>query len=103
MLWFEREVVARLTISDDQRTRDAVADFVDGALHDMPEHLRAGIAVASIGLGSVARVVRPAPASALAPGAVDPVVRTLDRSPIGPIRQYVRLFRSLVLFAEQEL
>ena len=29
--------------------------------------------------------------------------QALDRNPIGPVRQYVRLFRSLVLFAEQEL
>ena len=31
------------------------------------------------------------------------IAGALDRSPIGLLRQYVRLFRSLVLFAEQEL
>jgi hypothetical protein len=34
---------------------------------------------------------------------VDPLVHALDTSPFPQMRQYVRLFRSLVLFAEQEL
>jgi hypothetical protein len=60
----------------------------------MPEHLRFSIGAASIVLGLWALVFRPRGAA---------MVRSLDASPIPQIRQYVRLFRSLVLFAEQEL
>ena len=60
----------------------------------MPEHLRFSIGSASLVLGGWARVFRPDPSQ---------LVPSLDRSPLAPIRQYVRLFRSLVLFAEQEI
>ena len=69
-----------------------IASFVDGALRSMPEHLRLAIGTASVGLGVL---------SVLAPGRT--TARSLDRSPIAQLRQYVRVFRSLVLFAEQEL
>jgi len=59
----------------------------------MPEHLRAAIAAASLALG----------ASSFVLGVGRPSVRSLDTSPIPQLRQYVRVFRSLVLFAEQEL
>ena len=94
MLWFERQVVDRLVTTVDERRRRDIESFVDGALQDMPEHLRISIGSASVVLGGWARVFRPEPAG---------LVRSLDRSPLAPIRQYVRLFRSLVLFAEQEL
>lgn len=94
MLWFERQVVDRLVTTSDARRRREIESFVDGALHAMPEHLRVSIGSASVVLGGWARVVRPKPAG---------LVRSLDTSPIPPIRQYVRLFRSLVLFAEQEI
>ena len=94
MLWFERQVVERLVTTPDAHRRRDVEAFVDGALHAMPEHLRVSIGSASVVLGGWARVFRPNPAR---------LVRSLDTSPIAPIRQYVRLFRSLVLFAEQEL
>jgi hypothetical protein len=93
VLWFERRVVSRLTTTGDPERREEVAAFVEGALHSMPEHLRASIGAASVALGAWARV----------PGGERLSVRTLDTCPIPQIRQYVRLFRSLVLFAEQEL
>jgi hypothetical protein len=92
MLWFERQVVARLTGSTDQRRRAAVERYVDETLHVMPEHLRVAISAASVALGGLARI---------SGGKVD--VDWLDRSSLPPIRQYVRVFRSLVLFAEEEL
>jgi hypothetical protein len=94
VLWFERQVVERLVTTPDTRRRDAVEEFVEGALRAMPEHLRFSIGAASVVLGGWARAARPNPAR---------LVRSLDTSPIPQIRQYVRLFRSLVLFAEQEL
>jgi len=101
MLRFERHVVDRLVTTDDPGRRRDIVTFVDGALAAMPEHLRASIAAASIALGAWAGVRRPpAPAGA---GRADPLVHALDTSPVPQIRQYVRLFRSLVLFAEQEL
>ena len=82
-----------MTTADERRRRD-IESFVDGALQDMPEHLRVSIGSASVVLGGWARVFRPEPSR---------LVRSLDASPLAPIRQYVRLFRSLVLFAEQEI
>jgi hypothetical protein len=94
VLWFERQVVDRLVTTSDTRRRRDIETFVDGALSAMPEHLRLSIGSASVVLGGWARLARPRPAG---------LVRSLDTSPIPPIRQYVRLFRSLVLFAENEL
>jgi hypothetical protein len=93
VLWFERRVVSGLTMTSDPTRREEIEAFVDGALHSMPEHLRAAIAAASLGLGALSRLR----------GGRGPTVRSLDTSPIPQFRQYVRLFRSLVLFAEQEL
>lgn len=94
MLWFERHVVDRLVTTNDERRRRAVTDHVDGTLGAMPEHLRLSIGAASVVLGGWARVTGRTGTR---------VVRALDNSPIPQFRQYVRLFRSLVLFAEQEL
>ena len=101
MLRFEREVVRSLVTSPDDHLRSAVEDYVDGALRAMPEYLRVGVAAESVGLGAWAGVLGRR-------GASDPeaLVRLLDRweeSPVGFVRQYVRLLRSLVLFAECEL
>ena len=101
MLDFERRVVASLISSADPARRAAVEEFVDGSLRAMPEHLRAGVVAESIVLGAYARVR----AGGRAPGAVETaaVVRRFDGSRLAPVRQYVRLLRSLVLFAEHEL
>lgn len=101
MLWFERQVVDRLVSTPDPRRRAEVTSYVDGTLSAMPEHLRAAIGAASLAFGGWFGVMRPrrAPVGS----AVDPLVHSLDTSWIPPMRQYVRLFRSLVLFAEQEL
>jgi hypothetical protein len=93
MLWFERRVVGGLTTTEDADRRREVAAFVDGALHSMPEHLRLALVAASLGLG----------VWSMALGGRGPSVQSLDTSPIPQLRQYVRVFRSLVLFAEQEL
>lgn len=102
MLWFERQIVDRLVSTPDERRRADIASFVDGSLAAMPEHLRASIAAASIALGGWFRLVPPA-RSTRGESTADPLVRSLDTSFIPPFRQYVRVFRSLVLFAEQEL
>lgn len=94
MLGFERRVVAALTTSPDPVVRAGVEAWVDDTLRDMPEHLRLGVVAESVGLGMWARV-RPADDAAL--------VRSFERSPLWPVRQYVRLLHGLVLFAEQEL
>jgi hypothetical protein len=93
VLWFERQVVGQLTTTDDPVRREEVAAFVEGALRAMPEHLRAALVAVSVGVGAGARVV----------GTNRLGVDALDSSPIPQLRQYVRVFRSLVLFAEQEL
>jgi hypothetical protein len=94
MLRFEREVVATLLTVPDPATRSAVEAFVEATLDDMPEHLRAGVMAESLAFGTLARVW---------PGDLRGLLAWLERNPIGLVRQYVRLFRSLVLFGEQEL
>jgi hypothetical protein len=94
MLGFERRMVAALTTSPDPVLRAGVEGWVDDTLRDMPEHLRLGVLVESVGLGLWSRV-RPADDRAL--------LQSFERSPLWPVRQYVRLLRSLVLYAENEL
>ena len=94
MLDFERELVAALSSSSEPRLRAGIASFVEGSLDDMPEFLRLGVLVESMAFSVVAKVRR---------GPLPALVATLEASPISFVRQYIRLFRSLVLFAEQEL
>jgi len=91
----ERDVVAALLATDDDRHRAEVEAWVAGSLADMPTLLRAGVAAESL-LVAVARRLRPSRdlASLLA---------LMERSPIGLLQQYPRLFRSLVLFGDLEL
>jgi hypothetical protein len=102
VLWFERQVVDRLVSTPDPRRRADITAYVDGTIAAMPEHLRAAIGAASLAFGGWFGLVRPYRRSPETT-TVDPWVHALDTSWIPPMRQYVRLFRSLVLFAEQEL
>ena len=95
MLWFERQVVTTLTATLDEGLRAEVEAYVDETLRAMPEHLRAGMAAESLALGVWARL-RGAGAGGSAPGAS---LDRLETSRLDPVRQYVRLLRSLVLFA----
>lgn len=79
----------------DPARRAAVEAYVDGTLRSMPEHLRAGVAAESVLLGSWDRLRR------RRRGELD--LDVLDASPVDVVRQYVRLLRGLVLFAESEL
>lgn len=104
MLWFEREVVGALIDTPDQSRRSSIEAFVDGSLRDMPEHLRAGVAGESVLLGAYAAALRLA--GRLEPGDRDGLRRLLsawEASRIGVLRSYVRLLKSLVVFAENEL
>jgi hypothetical protein len=95
MLDFERELVATLVTTTDPGLRRNVEAFVEGSLDDMPEFLRLGVLAETAAFSILARFRRGRDLRRL--------VDLLDRSPIPLVRQYVRLFRSLVLFAEQEL
>jgi hypothetical protein len=100
MLRFEREVVATLADPElDEGTRAAVESYVDDSLRSMPEYLRAGVVAESLLFRSWVGVAR-------ALGNRRPLSAHVERwkaSPIDPMRQYVRLLHSLVLFAENEL
>jgi hypothetical protein len=98
MLWFERQVVTTLTATLDERLRAEIEDYVDGALRVMPEHLRAGMAAESLALGAWSRL-----RGGSHPSAPGTSLDRLESSRLDPVRQYVRLLRSLVLFAEHEL
>ncbi len=94
MLGFERRIVAALTTVTDPDLRAGVAGWVDDTLRDMPEHLRLGVLAESVGLGLWAAVRGTDD---------DSLIRSFEASPLWPVRQYVRLLKGLVLFAEQEL
>ncbi|MEN3272113.1 MAG: hypothetical protein V7636_874 [Actinomycetota bacterium] len=94
MLGFERRMVAALTTTPDVAVRAGVEGWVDDTLRDMPEHLRLGVVAQSVALGLWARVRGTDDAS---------LVGSFERSPLWPVRAYVRLLRSLVLYAEHEL
>ena len=94
MLDFERELVAALTTTADPGVRTGVARVVESSLADMPDVLRLGVLVQSLLFGALARLRR---------GAAEDHAAALERMPIPMARQYVRLFRSLVVFAEHEL
>jgi len=102
VLWFERHVVGALVNPAlDARQRAEVESYVDRSLHAMPEFLRAGVAAETIAFGALPRLQH-------AFGRLDEhdQRRRLARwkvSPLDPVRQYVRLLESLVLFAEHEL
>ena len=95
MLGFERELVAALVTTPDPAVRREVEAFVEGSLDEMPEFLRLGVLAETLGVATLARLRRDRDLLAL--------VDLLERAPVPLVRQYVRLFRSLVLFAEQEL
>jgi hypothetical protein len=97
MLPFEREVVRSLVTSTDDRLRSEVESYVDGCLQAMPEYLRAGVAAESLALGAWAGL------RGRRREGLHEQLDAWEESPIGVVRQYVRLIRSLVLFAECEL
>jgi len=102
MRWLEREVVASLVspnLGDEQRS--AVERYVDDSLQSMPEHLRVGVAAESLLFGAWPRLQ-----DALGRydrRSMDARVNRWKASRFDPVRQYVRLIQSLVLFAEHEL
>jgi hypothetical protein len=100
MFWLEGRVVSALAGEDDARTGGAVSEFVGSSLAAMPQHLRLGVALESVGLGVWVRLRH----------GLDPDARTIrhsiagwEHNPIGVVRQYPRLLSSLVIFAQQEL
>lgn len=99
MLQFERAVVATMVGSEvDRGRRTAIEQYVDQCLRSMPEYLRMGVAAESVALGAWARL--------RGRGSGGGLERELARwrtNPLDPIRQYVRMFESLVLFATYEL
>jgi hypothetical protein len=102
VLWFERQVVGTLmSPALDAGTRAAVESYVASTLRSMPEHLRAGVAAESILLGGSSwledRVGR------LDEQRLRARVARWRFSKLDPVRQYVRLLDSLVVFAENEL
>lgn len=103
MLRFERQVVEALGTATDQPTRSAVEAFVDGSLRAMPEHVRAAVLAESLLLGAALRLVSAVGRPASPATMLREKLQAWETSPIGPLRQYVRVFRSLVLFSENEL
>jgi len=102
VLWFERQVVGTLMNPTlDPAARSAVESYVATTLQSMPEHLRAGVAAESILLGSWSWVEDRM--GRLDERRLRSRVAGWKTHKFDPIRQYVRLLQSLVLFAENEL
>jgi hypothetical protein len=96
----ERTVVDALLADAPDDHRRAVHDYVGRALQSMPEHLRLGVVAESL-LLTVMIVVRGG--NLHDDGAVHAELERWRRNRIGVIRQYVRMFHSLVTFADLEL
>lgn len=94
MLRIEREVVRVLLDTADDEHRGRVEAWVEGCLDDMPELLRAGVMAESV-LVTAWRRLRGTD--------LRRVLDVMDRTPIGLVQSYPRLFRSLVLFGDLEL
>jgi hypothetical protein len=102
VLWFERQVVRTLVSPAlDDSARVAIESYVDETLRSMPEHLRIGVAAESLLFGAVPRAQHAL--RRLDEARLRARVARWKSSPIDPVRQYVRLLQSLVLFAENEL
>jgi hypothetical protein len=94
VLGYERKVVDALSTTSDPDARAAVVAWVDGSLRAMPEVLRAGVALGSVVLGAWAW---------LTGKDGERLVAAVEASPLPPVRQHLRLLRSLVLFGDLEL
>lgn len=102
MLWFERQIVATLmSPATNERWRPEIEAYVDGALRSMPEYLRAGVGAESLAFGAWPRLQRAL--GRLDRAELEQQVERWKTSRFDPVRQYVRLLQSLVLFAENEL
>ena len=99
MLWLERRIVAALAGSDDDRSGGAISEFVDSSLRAMPQHLRLGVVVESIGLGAYVRVRYLGQPS---PQQIRAALAGFERFPLGVVRQYPQLLASLVIFAQYD-
>ncbi len=99
---FERRAVALLARGGRGPARtEAIEAYVGETLRLMPDHLRLGVALESAVFGTVEAVGR-------AVGLVDDdrlrdLLERCESSSITPLRQYVRLLRSLTLYAGEEL
>ena len=100
MFWLEGRVVDALAGKDDDRTDGAISAFVGSSLDAMPQHLRLGVALESIGLGTWVRLRH---GTDPGPAVIRRCMEGWEHSPIGVVRQYPRLLSSLVIFAQQEL
>ncbi|MCL4291755.1 MAG: hypothetical protein KJ056_01800 [Acidimicrobiia bacterium] len=98
----ERRVVALLARGEPDAARlEAIQAYVGETLRLMPDHLRLGVALESAAIGTV-------DAAARAVGLLDDdrlrlILERWEASSVTPLRQYVRLLRSLTLYAGEEL
>ena len=99
MLWLERQVVETLAGNVEPEHRAAIEGYVDEVLGAMPELLRLGVAGESVVLGSGEWVARKLGSRRSLSARID----GWEHSRIGPLRQYVRLLSSLVIFGREEL
>src|SRR5207244_6887893 len=78
---------------------ERVTGFVDGRIESMPAHLRLGVEAVEILLAFRATARTGRSPARLGEDALISLVGAWERSRLGPVRQYVRLVRSLAVFA----
>lgn len=103
---FQHGLVATLLEDSGARVDPAlerdVQSFVADGVRSMPTHLRLGVESVALLLRVDSLARNGKPFARLGPAARRAAVRTWDASRIDPVRQYIRLVRSLVLFAAYE-
>ncbi|MCU1497817.1 MAG: hypothetical protein JWM47_1770 [Acidimicrobiales bacterium] len=98
MFSYERQVATAMLTTPDRTQRDEVVVFVGEALAAMPEFLRMGISLITVGLTAWSGLRRLVGAARSGPDEL----AWLKNHPVGLVRQWVRALQSLVLFAENE-
>ena len=87
----------------DDRSRAEVATFVDGQLRALPTHLALGVRAVATLLVVAVVARRGRPFGSLHPARRRAIVERWGASALPPVRLYVRLIRSLVVYGGHEL
>lgn len=104
---FHRAVADTLVDLDvaavDERGRADVVGFVDGQLRALPAHLAFGVTAVAAFLAVTAALGRGRPFRSLPAHQRRAAVERWAVSPLPPVRLYVRMLRSLVVYSGHEV
>ena len=101
-----RRVVSETLLSEaqaDEAVTSRVVAFADSRVRELPTHIRLGVEAVELMLGPTAYIYAGRPFAAMDVTGRAALIAKWERSPLTPMRQYVRMMRSFVLFAAHEL